>query len=229
MQEKLAGSYDVYQNGGCSPTMHDRRGQLSQEFMFQSSKIASPRNLQPRFAEKDSLYLDLGKPEMNGKIDTLTSGSANNSLLLQKADCASPKIASPFSKNAMMRGSSFKNQVSGGNKDVLKAAIFRNMQNNNEDEEFKNENLFPIKSIEAKHDRRRSDVVRALKYDSDVDSERKSGLHEEEPEDISQENPQLQKNMEKLGRGTHIKHPSKLIESSPNLKMSLLSHRQKGF
>jgi len=33
-----------------------------------------------RFAEKGSLYLDMGRPEVNGSVDTMASGSTNNSM-----------------------------------------------------------------------------------------------------------------------------------------------------
>jgi len=95
-----------------------------------------------RYAEKDSLYLDMGRPELNGKIDTLTSNSTNNSILLfNRIDSNSnvgstPNLISAFAKagvDTKGRSRSFKgHNGAGSNQSFLKAAIFRNMQKNNE-------------------------------------------------------------------------------------------------
>jgi len=99
-----------------------------------------------RFTEKDSLYLDMGKPELNGKVDTLTNHSTNNSMLLMnRTDSnnnvgSNPNIISNFAKRGSLneqkgkgQSKSFKYHNSIGNsQSFLKAAIFRNMQKNSE-------------------------------------------------------------------------------------------------
>jgi serine/threonine protein kinase len=94
-----------------------------------------------RYAEKDSLYLDMGRPEMNGKIDTLTSGSMNNSLLMLTRDNSHGNNSAAGSLSNFAKGKggmeikghtkSFKNGLVN-HQSVLKAAIFRNMRNKSE-------------------------------------------------------------------------------------------------
>ena len=122
---------------------------------FKTEALTSPSptlKQKERFAEKGSLYLDMGKPEVNGHVDTLTSGSGstNNSMLLVKRE-SEPNptgLPSTFStKNSMLidtklkgQNKSFKAHSTAGNQSFLKQAIFRNMQKNNEliVEDFKN-------------------------------------------------------------------------------------------
>jgi len=106
-----------------------------------------------RFTNKNSFYLDLGKPELNGKIDTLTPGSSNNnSVLLRQGSNNSVGSDSPssFSKQQSLfkRSRSLKSHnpmasTSTGGQSFLKAAIHRNMQKNNE--ETKEDSLPPLK------------------------------------------------------------------------------------
>ena len=190
--------------------------------MFQQNKSIGTTNAGNRFAEKDSLYLDLGRPELNGKIDTITSGSNNNSLLLHKnssPDSPSPKSGSPFSKHSA-QSSSFKVQATNNNQSFLKAAIFRNMQKNGEDEDRKEESPIKKSPEGGKHDRRHSDYI-TLKV-SDFNKDQGYTQDNEETDDISQENPQIQRNVEKIRSGGQAKHPSKLTES-PNKRMSFMT------
>jgi len=130
----------------------------------QSVKV-NPNQTADRFANKDSFYLDMGKPELNGKIDTITTGSSNeNSVLLQKQNSNasvgsngpdSPSSFSSKNKGVVKRSRSLKPGVSvagGANQSFLKAAIFRNMQKNNSEmtEEIKDGGLLTL-------ERRRSD------------------------------------------------------------------------
>mmetsp|Transcript_94909 Transcript_94909/g.131898 ORF Transcript_94909/g.131898 Transcript_94909/m.131898 type:complete len:143 (+) Transcript_94909:639-1067(+) len=111
-----------------------------------------------RYEQKDSLYLDLGKPEMQGKVDTLTSGSHNNSLLLNHGLKGSnqggeqPKEGSlsgfaSNKKNLLMeskkkgQSSSFKNP--SGSSSLHKHAIFKKMQEGGE--EVKDDDYSPDK------------------------------------------------------------------------------------
>lgn len=102
-----------------------------------------------RYAEKDSLYLDLGKTEMTGKVDTLTNGSQNNSLMMiQRSDsvnAGSNGSLSHFAKGTLAdqkkagQNKSFK----GSGNNFLKQAIFRNMEKNRETGEDSKEELSP--------------------------------------------------------------------------------------
>jgi len=89
-----------------------------------------------KYEQKDSLYLDVGQPLMNGKIDTLNAGvgSANNSLnLVGHAPSGNPG-SNPSSLSKFAAGNqagklSMKGRGGGGN-DLLKAAIFKNAERN---------------------------------------------------------------------------------------------------
>jgi len=135
-----------------SPVRNGSGSPMHYTFMSNSPDKMSPLLLPAnangggRFAEKDSLYLDMGKPEMNGKVDTLTNHSANNSILLMnRTDSnnnvgSNPNIISNFAKGRSLfeqkgkgQSKSFKNHPNSGNsQSFLKAAIFRNMQKNSE-------------------------------------------------------------------------------------------------
>jgi serine/threonine protein kinase len=115
-----------------------------------------------RFTGKDSLYLDVGRPEMNGKLDTLTTESVKNSVSL-KGSCNTSLSASTSTfakresslepKEAKERSGTFKNHhTTDKNQSVLKAAIFRNIQqknNKNHNEEAK-ENELPRRKVKRK-------------------------------------------------------------------------------
>jgi len=150
------------QNGNFSPKSPRLSAGLSTPDSFLDKlktdiNSASP-GLKPkeRFAEKGSLYLDMGRPEVNGRIDTLTSGSTNNSMLLNKRenDMSFNGLPSSFASKGSQQLSDLKvkgqnksfkgpNGSMGGNQSILKAAIFRNMQKNNEisGEDFKDGGL----------------------------------------------------------------------------------------
>jgi len=116
-----------------------------------------------RFAEKDSLYLDLGRPEINGRVDTINSASTNSSMLLASrvtshAD-TSPLSGSNFSKGLRHHGS-FKGYLPGSQgTEVLKSSLYRNMQHNNESGETPDSGLLKSRLEEIKNDRRASDFL----------------------------------------------------------------------
>jgi serine/threonine protein kinase len=94
----------------------------------------SPKLLpENRFSKKDSLYLDVGRPDMNGKLDTITTMYVNNSLSV-KGSCASPTSTSnsTFEQRTKTQSKTVKPSRPANNQSFLKAAIFRNMQKNSE-------------------------------------------------------------------------------------------------
>jgi len=159
-----------------------------------------------RYAEKDSLYLDMGRPEMNGKIDTLTSGSMNNSLLMLTRDNSHGNNSAAGSLSNFAKGKggmemkgfnkSFKNNLAN-NQSVLKAAIFRNMRNKSEVPalgDFQKEEV---------RDVRRGSIEGHLKIQVDT---RRSTFNSESPSDGSKErdrqgdlssSPEYEQNAEK--------------------------------
>lgn len=201
-----------------------KRGSFSVEHMFGSrpESMASPGlGAKDRFAEKDSLYLDMGKPELNGKIDTLANGSANNSLLLHRADSnmnvSRDGSVSGFAKqqpDQKSRSKSFRH--GGNNQSILKAAIFRNMQKNND-----------MPGEESKEDisgskRRDSDPItyHSKESPSNRRDSHSSDSDDDSSSDICHENPQVQLNVEKMKAGTPDMKPSKNAHS-PSKKMAL--------
>eukprot|EP00331_Platyophrya_macrostoma_P001213 CAMPEP_0176405486 /NCGR_PEP_ID=MMETSP0127-20121128/360_1 /TAXON_ID=938130 /ORGANISM="Platyophrya macrostoma, Strain WH" /LENGTH=571 /DNA_ID=CAMNT_0017784541 /DNA_START=311 /DNA_END=2026 /DNA_ORIENTATION=- len=89
-----------------------------------------------RYEQKDSLYLDVGGPPLNGKVDTLNSGvnSNNNSLLLGQPVGSDPSSNTSSMSKFSGGGLTVKKELSkgrfGGN-NLLKAAIFKNAEKNN--------------------------------------------------------------------------------------------------
>ena len=163
------------------------------EYLKHKNSVSSITNKGDRFAEKDSLYLDMGKPELNGKIDTLTSGSQNNSLLLQKDPSSNANLGSlsgfakQGSEKKLVHTRSFKNQGSGG-QSFLKAAIFRNMEKNRENGEESKEDPGPTRDSPGLPKERRFSESLPKSYDNDSP--------DDEDDEVSNENPQVQVNFE---------------------------------
>lgn len=216
-----------------SPTLHDRRGSFAHELVIQQMKGSNSPALPQanRFEMKDSLYLDLGKPEISGKVDTLTNGSANNSLLLQRQESmnnSSPKSASPYHRGSIFQSSNFRiqaNAVNNNNPSVLKQTIIRNMQKGEEEDE-QNDNQIDQQQQQhqqGKHERRHSAFA-----SSKFSAMRRGSTNQYEDQptedlaEVSQENPQIHRNIERMKSGTQLKHPSKLVESS---KDSVSTHK----
>jgi len=222
-----------------SPAKH-RTYSIDSSYMSKADSIASPggNNGRDRFAEKDSLYLDMGKPELNGRIGTLANGSHNDSILLQKVDShasVTPKegSTSSFAKSVHQpdqksRSKSFRGQAGvGNNQSFLKAAIFRNMQKNSEyPGEDSKEDL-----LEIKHKRRESDrpsfYTRMSSNESpDKGKNSSSNSDVDSSNDICSENPQVQINVEKIKAGTPEMKPSKHAHS-PTKQSPLVAFKKK--
>jgi len=116
-----------------------------------SSPLMQPRD---RFTEKDSLYLDVGKPDITGRIDTLNNNSMQNSILFASrvSDINSANSSasnSPYKKSAYgdlkVEHKSFKAATANiTNQQLLKSGLYKNMGN---DEEYKGEES-PILRLE---------------------------------------------------------------------------------
>lgn len=114
-----------------------------------SPKSPNPSTPKERFAEKGSLYLGNGRPEMTGRTDTINTTSQNNSIFLKKGSTASVGSGnnqdsfSTFSNHADKKNKSFKIHTGGnGGKNILKETLLRNIQKNNSDipgEEYKDD------------------------------------------------------------------------------------------
>lgn len=114
-----------------------------------------------RFVREDSLYLDMGKPELNGRIDTLTNGSTNNSLLLNNrvdssSNLNSPCLPSSFGSNRSLVRTNSKSSKTHNTQSFLKAAIFRSMQKKN-NEAMTPDEMAKNRMTEIKFERQRSD------------------------------------------------------------------------
>lgn len=179
-----------------------------------------------RFAEKDSLYLDMGRPEMNGKVDTITSGSQNNSLLLKHDPGSNAHLGG--SRSSFSKQGSDKNLLGGkkagggGGNNLLKQAVFKNMANNMNEE--------------GKDDtptNRASDFNAERRFSADMGHGSGSGSNSPKGEryasqspdkddgsDVSSENSGVQNNVDKMKAGTPDKHPSKMLASGNNRRFT---------
>jgi len=177
---------------------------LSQAFGSPSPRTDSLKSpgMKDRFAEKDSLYLDMGRPEMNGKLETLNSASNNNSLLLNRRDSnasvgsnAGHDSFSSFAKNSPVdkRSKSFRMHpnVPNNNQSFLKAALLRNMQKNSSDmpEESKDDNSSP------KNEERRNSERLQGRFSS-FSSRNSSNSQDNDSEDDGVESPKQSKQVD---------------------------------
>jgi len=180
--------------------------------------------------------LDIGSPVINGKIDTLTQGmnSANNSMLLSQMSGngsnanlggSNSGSLSHFAKNNLPLDSkknahrgSFRAHGTGG-QSFLKAAIFRNMQKNSEYMEEYKESGSPVsRKLEDQQvqprERRFSENLGYVGHDGAFRNNSHSPESGDYGDEISNENPQVQLNVEKMKTGTPDKHPSKMLNQS---------------
>jgi len=218
------------QNGSYSPKTTPNKKNQQEELLKQlktispdvsgnSSNTSSIQKMD-RFAEKDSLYLDMGKPELNGKIDTLTSGSQNNSLLLQRDPSSNANVGngslSAFAKGGSLadqkkagQGKSFK----AGNSTFLKAAIFNNMGKNKDSEESKEDPGPPRQELIPRENNRRysENLGKQTRNES-------SSPDREDSEDISNENPGVQSNVDKTKSGPST--PGKMLSNSSSRRFA---------
>lgn len=159
VHQKITGTYDFYQSGGSSPMIYDKRGSFAQEQFISQLKSSTHAGSPTRFMEKDSLYLDVGRPEITGRIDTLTSGSANNSVLLMSRTTSnadtSPLSGSTFSKAASGQ-KSFRNYTSTADT-YAKSPMYRTSQPTDFRDPTKDNALFRLE--EVKNDKRPSDFM----------------------------------------------------------------------
>jgi len=159
VHQKLTGSYNFYESGGSSPLIFDKRGSFAQEQFMGQLKSGTIGASPTRFTEKDSLYLDVGRPEITGRIDTLTSGSANNSVLLMSRGTShadtSPLSGSAFSKNSGQK--SFRNYVSTADPQAYpKSPMFRSSQQGDQRE---GRDSVLLRLEEVKNDKRHSEFL----------------------------------------------------------------------
>jgi len=179
----------------------------------------SERNDQHRYTEKDSLYLDVGKPELNGKLNTLTNGSQNNSILVKNTATNSNNNSnnnslSTFAKQVNQesetkRGHAYRASYNAGNKpSFLKAAIFNNMQKNGADSptairKEKTNNL----RIERRHTD--NDIIKISKLQGSEDTASGPGSDASDQEDLEGESCRLKLQLDKIKSDTADKHSSK--------------------
>lgn len=179
-----------------------------------------------RFVKEDSLYLDLGRPEMNGRIDTITSGSTNNSLLLANRIDSSSNIGTTTTPSAFgkknatrLNNKGYKSHGQGtSNQSFLKAAIFRTMQKNNS-ENFREEDSFKNRLQRLQIDKRNSDdsPTDNLEQDDQLKAtysqspEKEREYQPEEPQEVvgdeNVEVPQSNLDMDKINLDVSNKYP----------------------
>eukprot|EP00331_Platyophrya_macrostoma_P004586 CAMPEP_0176430336 /NCGR_PEP_ID=MMETSP0127-20121128/14191_1 /TAXON_ID=938130 /ORGANISM="Platyophrya macrostoma, Strain WH" /LENGTH=634 /DNA_ID=CAMNT_0017812203 /DNA_START=8 /DNA_END=1912 /DNA_ORIENTATION=- len=176
-------------SGSNSQTNSPKSGNDSQ-LQFALSKQNSINYPKEKYEQKDSLYIDVGAPLLNGKMDTLTAsvGSHNNSVLMG----SNPNSVSKFAKGGK----------TGGN-DLRKLAIMKNnMQNPNSDDES------PVGALSF--ERSSSFGSKPTRFSPP----KKEKTSDESDDETPNENPQVQKNVDKISAGSPDKHPSKMMSSS---------------
>ena len=168
--------------------------------------------------------MDLGKPEMNGKLNTLTNGSANNSINMKGGLVNSNNNSlSVFAKQGGQdqegkspNRSSFKGGYAAGNQSFLKAAIFNNMQKNNDMGDSpvrKDEGM----NFQLKLERRHTDNF-ALKTSKLRNSEEVSstpGSTTSEGDDLGGDNCKVRINFEKMKEENQNKKLDKQDNNKP--------------
>jgi len=177
---------------------------------------------QNRFTEKDSLYLDVGKPELNGKLNTLTNGSTNNSILVKGGTTNSNTNSnnnslSAFAKQVNQAENDQKSQsrhgyrssYNNGNKpSFLKAAIFNNMQKNGADSPtaVKKDSVSNLR-IERRHTD--NDIIKISKLQSSEGIASGPGSDASDHEDLEGGGCKVRIQLDKIKSDTQDKHPSK--------------------
>ena len=189
----------------------------------------------------------MGRPELNGKIDTLTSGSTNNSvLLMNRFDSnanigSSPGSVSSFAKSKMLsdqknkaNSKSFKVNNGPSNQSFLKAAIFRNMQKNSEapTEEVKDHRRGSIDShlpiFPAERERRYSAFLSPKSPQDPEDKQRTLSVspgYEEPDNDDSEEGDNADQTNEEGSDDTSTMKTVKLLQP-PNRRFQPFSQKR---
>lgn len=180
-----------------------------------------------KYEQKDSLYIDVGTPLFNGRTDTLNSGvnSHNNSLLLGQTPSnntnngSNPGSLSKFAAGAASGKKEGGKTRGGGANDLFKAAIYKTMEKNSVNSPgLDSEDLSPKKFDSGSFREKSSSVL-----NSNFGFNGRKDKSPDNIEDVSSENPQVQRNVEKINIGTPDKHPSKLV--SPGKRYSLLESK----
>ena len=155
-----------------------------------------------KYEQKDSLYIDVGQPLFNGRTVTLNASvnSNNNSMLLGNKG-SNPNSLSKFAKGGKPQ-----------DVDLRKVAIMKNMQTADSDGE----------SPKSDYRDRSNSVGGRSGFNMGNNKERSP----DNIEDVSHENSQVQRNVDKIILGTPDKHPSKLLASGK--RYSLLENRSAG-
>ena len=187
-----------------------------------------------RFAEKSSLYLDVGKPEMNGGIGTITNSSENNSAaaIKDKSVGSHSTSLSAFANTAnggkpvhallQQREKGQSKSAKGGrnfeNQLVLKAAIFANMQKGN-DEESKRKELAKLTSL-----RRNSEgmsLASIRKAINQAESSSSGEFDSSELKDLGDENIDVMVHLEKVRYVSPKKNPGRLAKLKRQISKSV--------
>jgi len=222
-----------------SPTSVRNDGKIIAGFKESLDKSILALPARNRYTEKDSLYLDVGKPEMNGKLDSISNGSVNGSLFMKGGDTPTSNnnnSVSSFAKKAegaspeRLKGQSrsFKAHTPTVNQQsFLKAAIFNNIAKNTDmggnDGSRHDTSPTKIHSLN-RHQRHNSDLV--LRTGTPYSA---SSSGSDELDDVGDENCQIDRDFESIKVKTPKKHPSKAFQCSQTVRMSSLTHKKKDY
>jgi len=178
---------------------------LKQDLIEKASPLSPSKN---RFTIRDSMYLDVGKPEFNGKIDSISNGSSNNSLYLKGADNlgSNNNSVSSFARQTTLseqkkqgQSRSFKgHNLQTNNSSFLKAAIFNNMKNGD-------------MGLDSPNTPKTSGAF-GFGFGSQSNATEDSASSGE-VDDIGDENCKIQQDFDKINEGNSPKYPSQMLHS----------------
>ena len=175
-----------------------------------------------RFVERGSLYLDLGKPEFNGEVETYFEMSLNNSIIFESSAGSSNNTSisiensiSPTGKRSDRKSRSrSRSQSASQGKGFLITAILNTIKKNTEGEKDPKEEeafTFPEKHLRL-HIGDPGQLNLFGRRMSNSNSQQMSSNEEldDMDDDIGEENCQMQTKLDQLKADTRLKHPSKV-------------------
>jgi len=203
-EKALQHNYFIHFKGNESPTKEDEpnRSEVicgsprkisddSSQIML-LSKQNSSNFAKEKYEQKDSLYIDVGQPLINGRTDTISLGASSKTNSIQFCQTPKSRDSNPNSLSKFANG--------GKNTDIdfRKAVIMKN-----------------VLGVDSDSESPRAGVNRERSYSSG-DRTGFGEPKEKSPdniEDVSTENSQVQNNIDKMINKTPEKHPSKLLST----------------
>jgi len=184
---------------------------LKNDLIDKASPLSPSRN---RFTIKESMYLDVGKPDFTGKIESLSNGSSNNSLYIKGDNFSSNNNSvSSFARQTTLSEQKSKGQsrsfkghnINTHNHNFLKAAIFNNMKNGE-------------LGLDSPNTPKTANQFGFGASSNGTEESGSSG----EIDDVGDENCQIQQDFDRINEGNSPKYPSQMLHSKMRSSRSVL-------